>query len=130
MIENTKLIDTNVILRYLLKDNIDLYDKIVDYFENLRLGIEKAIILECVLTECVYVLTKFYKMPKDEAACKLHDLFCYKGIVNKDKKELKESLLMFSNKNMAIVDCILCIKAKSDNMELLTFDKILKKCHK
>jgi predicted nucleic-acid-binding protein len=128
MIEKITLIDTNVILRYLLKDNIDFYDTVVIFFENLKIGTEKAIILESVLTECVYVLIKFYKIPKDETIRQLYELLCYKGIVNKDKKELKDALIFFSEKNIAIVDCILWAKAKNNNMELLTFDKILQKC--
>lgn len=129
MIESVKkLPDTNTILRYLLKDNIRLYEESRKLFEKVRVGNEKIIILESVFVECVYVLTKFYKVPKYETAEGLKELFYYKGILNKDKKELIEALTMFTNKNMDIVDCILCVKAKSYNMSLFTFDKDLKGC--
>jgi predicted nucleic acid-binding protein len=40
----------------------------------------------------------------------------------RDRKELIEALTMFANKNIDIVDCILCVKAKSYNMSLFSFD--------
>ncbi|MBI4681015.1 MAG: PIN domain-containing protein [Nitrospirae bacterium] len=123
-----KLPDTNTILRYLLKDDIKLYEESSKFFEKVRVGNEKIIILESVLVECVYVLTKFYNVPRAEASERLKELFHYKGMQNNDKKELIEALTMFANKNIDIVDCILCEKAKSYNMSLFSFDEDVKKC--
>ncbi len=123
-----KLPDTNTILRYLLKDDIKLYEEASKFFENVRVGNEKVLILESVLVECVYVLTKFYNVPKAGASEKLKELLHYKGILNNDKKELIDALTMFASKSIDIVDCILCGKAKGYNMSLFTFDEDLKKC--
>jgi predicted nucleic-acid-binding protein len=123
-----KLPDTNTILRYLLKDDIKLYEESTKFFEKVRVGNEKIIILESVLVECVYVLTKFYNVPKAETAERLKELLLYKGITNHDKKALVAALTMFATKNIDIVDCILCEKAKGYNMSLFTFDEDLKKC--
>lgn len=125
-----KLPDTNVILRYLLEDDPALYKKASELFEKVRVGDEKAIILESVLVECIYVLTKFYKIPKEEASARLKGLLHYKGIVNDDKEELNEALSVFAERNIDVVDCILCIKARSRSMALFTFDEKLKKLYK
>lgn len=122
-----KLPDTNVILRYLLEDEPQLYKKAGEFFEKVRLGEEKALILESVLVECIYMLTKFYKVPKEDAVDKLKCLLQYKGIINDDKKELIEAMSIFADKNIDIVDCILCAKAKGYNKLLFTFDERLKK---
>lgn len=122
-----KLPDTNVILRYLLEDEPHLYKKASEFFEMVRLGEEKAVILESVLAECIYVLIKFYKIPKEEVTDKLKGLLRYKGIVNEDKRELIDSINIFNEKNLGIVDCILCAKAKTPNKTLFTFDEKLKK---
>lgn len=121
-----RLPDTNTILRYLLRDNLSLYETAVKFFEKVRTGEEKAVILESVLVECVYVLTKFYKVPKAEASLKLSELLHYKGIANDDRDELTEALTTFAGKpSLDIVDCILCAKAKKSNMSLFTFDEAL-----
>lgn len=122
-----KLPDTNVILRYLLEDEPQLYKKASDFFEKIRIGEEKAIILEGVLVECIYMLTKFYKVPKDITVDKLKALLQYKGVVNDDKKELIEAMSIFAEKNIDIVDSILCTKAKSHNNSVFTFDERLRK---
>lgn len=123
-----KLPDTNTILRYLLKDNPAQYSMASSFFEKVRMGDEKAVILESVLVECVYVLTKFYRVPKDESSTRLQQLLRYKGIVNRDKRELIEALAIFADRNIDIVDCILCVKARNYNMSLFSFDKDLKDC--
>jgi predicted nucleic-acid-binding protein len=131
MTESVKnLPDTNVILRYLLEDEPQLYQKASIFFEKVRLGEEKALILEGVLVECIYTLTKFYKISKEETVDKLKGLLQYKGIINEDKNELIEAMDIFSGKNIDIVDCILCTKAKSHNRDLFTFDDRLRKLYK
>jgi len=122
-----KLPDTNTILRYLLKDNEQPFQKAFAFFENVRKGQEKALILESVLTETVYVLMKYYNVPRREISDKLKEFLLYKGIVNNDKKELIHALDIFSSSNLAIVDCILCAKAKGKGYELFSFDEKLNK---
>lgn len=122
-----KLLDTNTIIRYLLKDNLPLFEKANKFFEKVRLGEEKVIILESVLVECVYVLTKFYNVPRKEVSQRLKELLRYKGVTNDDLSELVESLTMFSAENIDIVDCILCVKSKKDSLTLFTFDQKLEK---
>lgn len=120
------LTDTNTILRYLLKDSKALYEKANVFFEKVRVGEKKAIILESVLVECTYVLIKFYKIPKEEVTRELIDLLHYKGIVNSDKKELIDALIMFKEHKKDIVDCILWAKSQNYNMGVFSFDKHLK----
>ena len=121
-----RLPDTNTILRYLLGDDPRLYEKAAKIFERVRTGEEKAVILESVLVECIYVLTKFYKVPKKEASAKLEELLHYKGVANDDRDELIEALTIFAEKSsLDIVDCILCAKARKSKMSLFTFDEAL-----
>ncbi len=117
--------DTNAVLRYLLKDNIDLYNKAGKFFRKVKVGEEKAVILESVIVECIYVLTKIYKVPKEKVASSLIDILHYRGIVNNDQRELIEALTFFTNQNIDIVDCILLMKAKSSHAALFSFDRDL-----
>jgi len=122
--------DTNVLLRYLLADNEKQYQKILPFFESLKTGTEKAIILSEVLLETFYVLTKVYDVPQKEAAEALKGLLLYKGVVNKDKVLLLKALNFFlKNTGISLLDCLLCMKAEKQKGKLLTFDqKLMKKC--
>jgi predicted nucleic-acid-binding protein len=95
------------------------------FFEKVRIGDKRAIILESVLTECVYVLTKFYKIPRQRAVKELIMLFHYKGIINPDADSLIKALQIFSKSSIAIVDCIIITKAEKPNYDIYTYDKKL-----
>lgn len=117
--------DTNVILRYLLKDNQEQFRRAEEFFEDVRTGRKKALILESVLVECVYVLMKFYQVPKNETVEILSGLLHYKGVVNRDKDELISALRLFAENKVDVVDCVLLAKAGHDGTQIFSFDKDL-----
>ncbi len=119
--------DTNTIIRYLIKDDLKQYAAAEAFFTQVLNGVTKAVILEGVLVECIYILTKIYKVPREEAAARLADLLLYKGVQNRDREELRTALNLFAEKNLDIVDCILCAKAWENAAILFTFDEGLKK---
>ena len=119
------LLDTNVIIRYLLGDNDKLSKMANEIFVPIEKGHQKAIILESVFTESVFILAKVYAVPKDKIYEALVALIQYKGIINDDKQSLKAALDLFSHTNLHIVDCILAAKAKQHNYELVSFDQEL-----
>ncbi|MFZ3122027.1 MAG: PIN domain-containing protein [Thermodesulfovibrionales bacterium] len=119
--------DTNTIVRYLVADDAALHAKAKDFFDKVKHGSVKAVILESVIAECIYVLTKIYKVPRDRAAGSLIDLLHYKGIANGDQQELIRALTLFSERGLDIVDCILCAKAAAAGDHLFTFDADLQK---
>jgi predicted nucleic acid-binding protein len=114
--------DTNTIIRYLINDDPLLFAKAKEYFENVRSGETRAVILESVVAECIYVLLKIYRVPGEKAAGRLIDILRYKGIVNKDRQELIQSLTLFQEGRLDIVDCFLFVKAASERDRVFTFD--------
>ena len=122
--------DTNTIIRYLVKDDINLYKKAKEFFDKVREGSTKAVILESVVAECIYVLMKIYHVPKDRAVGSLIDILHYKGIANDDQKELVRALTLFADHGIDIVDSILCAKAISSGASLFSFDEELNKIAK
>jgi predicted nucleic-acid-binding protein len=122
--------NTNVILRYLLKDVPEQYAQVEKFFDDVRTGMTKAVILESVLAECVYILLKFYRVPKQIAVESLIGLLQYKGVANKDKAELVDALQMFTQQTIDIVDCLLLAKARHGKGRPLSFDKDLNRLAK
>jgi len=119
--------DTNIIVRYLVADDPALHGKAKDFFDKVKHGEAKTVILESVVAECIYVLTKIYKVPRDRAAGSLIDLLRYKGIANDDQQELIKALTLYSDESLDIVDCILCAKTAAAGDHLFTFDADLQK---
>ena len=122
------LLDTNIIIRFLVGDNEEQLAKSTEYFEQIELGSMEVEILSDVLMEAFFVLTKFYKLPKIEVISDLKTILSFEGVVNKDKVILFEALSIIENKNIDFVDALICAKCKFQNYEKLSFDKDLNKC--
>ncbi len=122
------LLDTNIIIRFLVGDNEEHLAKSTQYFEQIELGSMEVEILSDVLMEAFFVLTKFYKLPKIEVISDLKTILSFEGVVNKDKVILFETLSIIENKNIDFVDALICAKCKFQNYEKLSFDKDLSKC--
>ena len=122
------LLDTNIIIRFLVGDNEEHLAKSTEYFEQIELGSMEVEILSDVLMEAFFVLTKFYKLPKIEVISDLKTILSFEGVVNKDKVILFETLSIIKNKNIDFVDALICAKCKFQNYEKLSFDKDLSKC--
>lgn len=120
--------DTNYILRYLLHDNERQFAETNDYFELVRTGKASALLLESVVVECLYILTKHYHVPRAKAAASLSGILLYKGITNLDRDTLVKALTLFGEGTLDPVDCLLAAKSAADGLTLLTFDKSLAKC--
>ena len=58
------LIDTNVILRYLLGDHAEFSPKAESFMLDVSEGTKKAEIMDVVIVECNYVMEKYYRFPK------------------------------------------------------------------
>lgn len=119
--------DTNAIIRYLVADEPQMFKKAKAFFDGVKKGDLKAIILESVVAESIYVLTKIYHVPRAKAAASLIDILHYKGVANEDQQELISALSLYAGQRLDIVDCILYAKASSNDHGLFTFDEELKK---
>jgi predicted nucleic-acid-binding protein len=117
------LLDANYILRFLLKDNLEMYEISKECIVNNQCKISNE-----VLAEVVFVLLKVYKVEKQDISKSLINFLKYDSIVKNDKHTIIESLNIFKNKNLDFIDCILC--AKSKKYTIKTFDKKLNKCIK
>lgn len=127
MKKRVTLPDTNFILRYLLRDNESHYAESSEFFEKVRIGKESALITEAVLVECLYVLTKHYKVPRIEAAKSLHGILLYKGIINPSREVLVRSLSLFAEIALDPVDCLLIAMTAIEGYEVRSFDQALLK---
>ena len=121
------VIDTNIVLRLLMADQPQHFEHAKRILDEVQTGKRKAYLAESVLAECIFVLTKFYKVPKEEAAAKLGELLDYKGFTGDHVPVLKDALAIFAANNIALVDAIVLAHARRNRWHLETFDKRLSK---
>lgn len=113
------LLDTNVIVRFLVSDNSPKYKKLYSFFESLEYGKMKVELKLIVLFQVLFVLKSFYKVPKDQIAKGITDLLKYKGIVIKNKTMIRRMMEMWCIKKLDIVDCYLIAILENDSQNLL-----------
>lgn len=126
--KNIAIVDANVILRYLLKDNEEFYNRAEILFSDVLLGKKKILLLHTVIAEVVYVLQKLYKVDRKEIAEVLKELLKIKNIKINDRETILKAIDIFENKNLDFVDCILC--AYGSKYAIVSFDKEVEKCVK
>ncbi len=121
------VIDTNIVLRLLMADQPGHFEHAKRIMDEVRMGKRKAYLAESVLAECIFVLTKFYKIPKEEAAKKLGELLDYKGFTGDHMPILRDALAIFIANKIAFVDSVILALAQHNGWRLETCDKRLSK---
>ena len=106
------LIDTNIIIRFLVADNEEQFKIAKDIFFEIEKSQKIVIILDVVFMEAFFVLTKLYQLPKSEVLNDLKSILALDGVVNSDKVILNEVFNLIENKNIDFVDALLCAKSK------------------
>lgn len=114
-----KLIDANVILRYLLGDHPQMSE------EARKVIKDGAFTLPEVLAEVVYVLKGVYKVERTEIAATLMEFLDEIAIDNQET--MCEALALFSETSLDFVDCILIARHRVLGDNVMSFDKKLNK---
>ncbi len=122
------LLDTNIIIRFLVGDHEEHLAKSIEYFKEIETAKREVEILESVLMEVFFVLTKFYKLPKKEVLIDLKIILALDGVVNSNKSILHEALSIMELKNIDFVDALICAKSNLQGYGKMSFDEDVKKC--
>lgn len=127
----TKLcLDTNVILRFLLKDNGKLYTETRKIFNQAASGDTQLHIISQVIFESVYVMEKLYGLDKQEVCSSLITLLSETYVKADNKNILLKSLQTYLTENsISLVDIYLSHMCSAQGFKLVTFDKKLLKFH-
>ncbi len=117
------LIDTNVIIRFLVGDHEAHLAESIQILEKIEAGELEVEILSTVLMEALFVMTKFYKLPKQSVVTDLKSILAMKGVINGNKLILSDALSMFVDKNIDFVDALICTKSRLQGYERISFDR-------
>jgi predicted nucleic-acid-binding protein len=117
-----KIIDANIVLRYLLEDHQELSAKANEIITN-----NQVVLMIEVVAEVVYVLSGVYNVPREEIAEVIIEFGTLDNITFKNKLITINALQNFSNCNLDFIDCVLLSYNMLRNYEIFSFDKKLMK---
>ena len=111
------LVDTNVVLRYLLNDN----EKQAQIAKELIEG--GSFLLPEVLMETSHVLRTFYEVDRQKISAQLLIVL---DLVDMERKNIMiRAVEIFAETKLDFVDCILVAYRELENVQVFTFDKKL-----
>ena len=121
-----RLVDTNLIVRYLVQDHEKHAKAAGKLFEACDRGNLVIVVLPAVLAECVFVLESFYEHPRGDIASALGRLISSPG-VEIDTAIHLDALDRYRKTKVHFVDCLIAATAATENMPVASFDRDFRK---
>lgn len=121
-------VDTNVFLRFILKDNDLLFKKASELLEKASKGKVQLFTPSIVIFEMFFVLRSIYNLSKEEIVENLESILSSSYVRFEDLKNIQHALSIYEkHPALSLVDCFLLVKSEAEGAELFTFDKKLAK---
>ncbi len=113
------LLDTNVLIHFLTSDKTQRFQGVYSLFESLERGDLKVELKLIVLFQVVFVLKSVYSVPIEDIATGMLNILEYKGIIVKEKKNVRRMLTLWHDNKLDIVDCYLIACLEGDRQNIL-----------
>ena len=122
-----RLVDTNLIVRYLVQDHnkhARAAGKLLDACDR---GEVVIVVLPVVLAECVFVLEFFYGHPRADIASALARLISSPGVEISEVTVHLDALNRYKGTRVHFVDCLIAATAVAKHVSVSTFDQDFRK---
>jgi predicted nucleic acid-binding protein len=117
------IVDTNIFLRYIIKDNEGQYQKAEKWLRKANKKQIDLIVFPQVIFEINYVLLKIYNFDKKEVVDILKEIVLtpYLKVINREVLLL--TIKKYRKINISLIDIYLYFQAKNRNAQILSFDE-------
>ena len=122
-----RLVDTNLIVRYLVRDHERHAKAAEKLFDACDRGDVMVVVLPAVLAECVFVLESFYEHPRADIASALGRLISSPGVEIDNATTHVDTLDRYRKTKIHFVDCLIAATAATENMPVASFDQDFRK---
>jgi predicted nucleic-acid-binding protein len=122
-----RLVDTNLIVRFLVQDHQKHANAATNLFEACDRRELTLVLLPAVLAECVFVLESFYNHAPADIAKVLARLIRSPGIHLPEAALHLDALARYRDAKVHFVDCMIAAHAAAAGLSVATFDNDFKK---
>ena len=122
-----RLVDTNLIVRYLVQDHEKHARAAGKLFDACDRGDIVIVVLPVVLAECVFVLESFYRHPRANIASALGRLISSPGVEITEVTVHLDALNRYKGTRVHFVDCLIAASAVDRKVLVSTFDQDFRK---
>lgn len=121
------ILDTNALLRFILKDVLSQYLEIYELIKKAKERKVNIFVPEVVVFETFFTLKSYYGYKKDTLLVVLESLLSADYLKIENKQIFMDAINVFRDNNLEFVDCFLISKSNGQKMKLFTFDINIKK---
>jgi predicted nucleic-acid-binding protein len=126
-VSKRRLLDTNLIVRYLVQDHERHAKAAGKLFEACDRGDLVVVVLPAVLAECVFVLDSFYEHSRENIAAALSTLISSPGVEISEPEIHLDALSRFRRTKVHFVDCLIAATSAAESTPVATFDQDFRK---
>jgi predicted nucleic-acid-binding protein len=126
-VSKRRLVDTNLIVHYLVQDDETHAKAAGRLFDACDRGDVVIVVLPAVLAECVFVLESFYEHPRGDIASALGRLISSPGVEIGGAAIHLDALDRYRKTKVHFVDCLIAATASTENMPVASFDQDFRK---
>jgi len=126
-VSKRRLLDTNLIVRYLVQDHEKHSKAAGKLFEACDRGDLVVVVLPAVLAECVFVLDSFYEHSRENIAAALSTLISSPGVEISEPEIHLDALSRFRRTKIHFVDCLIASTSAAESTPVATFDQDFRK---
>jgi predicted nucleic acid-binding protein len=126
-VSKRRLVDTNLIVRYLVQDHEKHAKAAGKLFDACDRSDVVIVVLPAVLAECVFVLESFYEHPRGHISSALGRLISSPGVEIGGETIHLDALERYRNTRVHFVDCLLAATAAAEDTPVATFDQDFRK---
>ncbi|MGA8150758.1 MAG: PIN domain-containing protein [Terriglobales bacterium] len=122
-----RLVDTNLIVRYLVQDHDKHARTAGKLFDACDRGDVVVVVLPVVLAECVFVLESFYRHSRSDIASALGRLISSPGVEIGEVTLHLDALKRYKGTKAHFVDCLIAASAVAKDLPVATLDQDFRK---
>jgi predicted nucleic-acid-binding protein len=126
-VSKRRLVDTNLIVRYLVQDHAKHAQAAGKLFDACDRGDLVIVVLPIVLAESVFVLESFYGHSRADIASALGRLISSPGIEISEVTVHLDALNRYKGTKTHFVECLIAATAVAKKVPVSTFDQDLRK---
>jgi predicted nucleic-acid-binding protein len=118
------IIDTNVLLRFLIADSKAEKEKFKKLLKETSSEKKRLLVPLMVVIELAYVLEKVYKLPKNEVRENIESLEALHSIEVESDDIVLEALRLYAEENLKFGDAMILAKSRTSGIRpVYSFDK-------
>jgi|WetSurMetagenome_2_1015567.scaffolds.fasta_scaffold842915_1 predicted nucleic acid-binding protein len=115
-------LDTNIFILFFVADDAEKHNACVQFFTAIQEGEIRPYTSNIVLFECIYVLLKVYKFPKNRVYEAIDRIIAMRNMTVVDSTDTSKALKIWRRYDIKYADCLIACQVGS-GIVLCTYDE-------